>query len=71
MAWAFIQSAIDMADPEYGFATIGGIGSTFVIGIGSLALGLVAMFVWSLSPESKPFFRRETINKDSKILAPE
>ncbi|GAA1885886.1 APC family permease [Paeniglutamicibacter psychrophenolicus] len=71
MAWAFIQSAIDMIDPDYGFSTIGGIGSTFVIGIGSLALGVVAMFLWSLFPESKPYFERETINKDSRILAPE
>ena len=71
MAWAFIQSAFDMADPDYGYATIAGIGSTFVIGFGSLALGLVAMFLWSLFPESKPFFRRETINKDSSVLAPE
>lgn len=71
MAWAFIQSAIDMIDPDYGFSTIGGIGSTFVIGIGSLALGFVAMFIWALFPASKPYFRKETINKDSKILAPE
>ena len=71
MAWAFIQSAIDMIDPDYGFSTIGGIGSTFVIGIGSLALGFVAMFIWALFPESKPYFRKEIINEHSEILAPE
>ncbi|WP_258142411.1 APC family permease [Arthrobacter sp. MYb227] len=71
MAWAFIQSAIDMIDPDYGFSTIGGIGSTFVIGIGSLALGFVAMFIWGMCSASKPYFNKETINKDSKILAPE
>lgn len=71
MAWAFVQSAIDMADPEYGNATIAGVGSTFVIGIGSLVLGIVVMFIWAAFPGSKPYFNKETINKDSKILAPE
>ena len=71
MAWAFIQSAIDMIDPDYGFSTIAGVGSTFVIGMGSLALGVVAMFLWGMFPESKPYFERETINEDSRILAPE
>lgn len=71
MMGAFIQSAIDMIDPEYGYSTIAGIGSTFVIGVGSLVLGIIAMFIWSLFPGSKPYFRKETINKDSKILAPE
>jgi amino acid transporter len=39
MAAAFIKSAIDMVDPDYGFTTFGPISGVFVIGVGMLALG--------------------------------
>ena len=49
---AYVQSAIDIWDVDYGYTVLLGIGGTFVIGIGSLAFGLVLMFVWYLFPRS-------------------
>ena len=43
MAAAFIISAKDMLDPEYGFTAFGPIGGVFVIGVGMLALGVPLM----------------------------
>ena len=68
---AFIFSAIDMFNPDYGYTVIFGIGGVFVVGIGSLALGVVLMIVWSFFPRSKPFFRGETLNETSEVLVPE
>ncbi|WP_424466638.1 APC family permease [Pseudoclavibacter helvolus] len=71
MVWAFIQSAVDMADPEYGYTTFFGVGSAFVIGIGSFVIGFILMFVWAAMPGSKDYFQKRTINRHSAILAPE
>jgi amino acid transporter len=68
---AFIKSAIDMLDPDYGYTVLLGIGGVFVVGVGSLLLGVVLMFVWSFFPGSRPFFRKESINRDSEVLVPE
>ncbi|WP_368496126.1 APC family permease [Herbiconiux sp. A18JL235] len=68
---AFIQSAIDMYDPEYGYTVIFGIGGVFVIGIGSLALGAVLMVIWAFFPRAKAFFRGESLNRDTEVLVPE
>jgi hypothetical protein len=68
---AFIQSAIDMYDPEYGYTVIFGIGGVFVIGVGSLLVGVVLMLVWFFFAQSKPFFRGESLNRDTEVLAPE
>ena len=38
---AFVKSAIDMLDPDYGYTVIFGIGGVFVVGVGSLLLGVV------------------------------
>ena len=38
MAAAYVKSAIDMVNPDYGFTTFGPIGGVFVIGVGMLAL---------------------------------
>lgn len=46
MAAAFIFSAVDMFRPDYGKTQVAGIGGTFIIGIGSLALGVVLMVLW-------------------------
>jgi amino acid transporter len=56
---AFLISAKNYADPEYGNTTIFGIGGVFVVGIGALVLGVVLMFVWyRLAPA---FFNGETL----------
>lgn len=68
---AFIFSAIDMFNPDYGYTVLFGVGGVFVIGIGSLALGVVLMIIWSFFQGSKPFFRGETLNENTEVLVPE
>lgn len=71
LTYAFIQSAIDMYDIEYGYSELLGIGGTFVVGVGALLVGVVLMFVWFLFPRSKRFFRGESLNRDTPVLVPE
>ncbi len=71
LTYAFIQSAIDMYDVDYGYTVLFGIGGTFVVGIGALAVGVLLMFLWFLFPRSKPFFRGESLNRDTPVLVPE
>jgi hypothetical protein len=66
-----VQSAIDMYDPEYGNTVLLGIGGTFVVGIGALALGVVLMVLWFMFPASKPFFRGESLNRETEVLVPD
>jgi hypothetical protein len=71
LTYAFVQSAIDMYDPEYGYTVLFGIGGTFVLGIGSLAIGVVLMLLWYAFPRSRPFFRGESLNRDTEVLVPD
>ncbi|WP_394552901.1 APC family permease [Agromyces sp. MMS24-JH15] len=71
LAGAFVSSAIDMFDPDYGYTVIWGVGGVFVVGIGSLALGVVLMLVWAAFPASRPFFRGESLNRETEVLVPE
>ncbi|BDV30171.1 APC family permease [Microbacterium terricola] len=71
LTYAFVQSAIDMYDVDYGYTVLLGIGGTFVLGIGALALGVVLMLIWFLFPRSKRFFRGESLNRETQILVPE
>jgi O-antigen/teichoic acid export membrane protein len=71
LTYAFVQSAIDMWSVDYGYTVLFGIGGTFVIGIGSLLVGVVLMYVWYLFPRSKPFFRGESLNRDTPVLVPD
>ena len=71
LAAAFVQSAIDMWDVDYGNTVLLGIGGTFVVGIGSLAIGIVLMFIWFLFPRSKRFFRGESLNRDTEVMVPD
>jgi amino acid transporter len=68
---AFVFSAIDMVDPDYGYTVILGVGGVFVVGVGSLALGVLLMVLWYLFPGSKPFFRGESLNRDTEVLVPD
>jgi len=68
---AFIFSAIDMLDPDYGYTVLFGVGGVFVVGIGSLAFGAVLMIVWFFFAGSKPFFRGESLNRDTAVMVPE
>ncbi len=71
LTYAFIQSAIDMYDVDYGYTVLLGIGGTFVMGIGALAFGVVLMLLWFLFPRSKPFFRGESLNRETPVLVPD
>ncbi|MDQ1083412.1 MULTISPECIES: APC family permease [Microbacterium] len=71
LTFAFVQSAVDMYDPEYGYTVLFGIGGTFVMGIGALAVGVVLMLIWFAVPDSKPFFRGESLNRDTEVLVPD
>jgi amino acid transporter len=59
LSWAFFKSAIDLSDPansESGDSWFG-LGPPFVIGIGSLLVGVLLMFLWErTNPE---FFKRK------------
>ena len=55
----FIKACYTYADPEYGYTSIGSIGGVFLIGVGSLLLGVVLMFVYQgIAPA---YFRGETL----------
>ena len=58
---AFLVACKTYADPSYGYTSIGGIGGVFLIGVGSLLLGVVLMLVWqSVAPA---YFRGDTLPK--------
>ena len=48
-----------------------GVGGAFVIGVGSIVLGFILMGLWALRPGSKPYFRGESLNRDTPILVPD
>jgi amino acid transporter len=65
----FFKSAADMLDPDYGYTTLFGVGGVFVMGIGSLLIGVVFMYLWQW--KAPPFFRGETLHHDTPVLVPE
>lgn len=71
LAYAFIQSAIDMIAVDYSYTVLFGIGGAFVIGVGAILLGFVFMGLWWLRPGSRPFFRGESLNRDTEVLVPD
>lgn len=71
LTYTFVQSAIDMFDVDYGYTVLFGIGGTFVLGVGSLALGVVLMVLWFLFPRSKRFFRGESLNRETPVMVPD
>lgn len=67
---AFVVAGYQYADPEFGETSILGIGGVFLLGIGSLVLGLVLMLVWQ--SRHPAYFRGETLPKlaaDELLLA--
>lgn len=71
LGYAFVQSAIDMWSTDYGETVLLGIGGAFVIGVGAILLGFALMGVWWLLPGSRPFFGRESLNRDTPVLVPD
>jgi amino acid transporter len=68
---AFFWASKTYLDPNYGYTSVGGIGGVFLIGVGSLLLGVVLMLVWqAVSPA---YFRGDTLPKRDAtelVLAP-
>jgi amino acid transporter len=58
---AFLIASYQYSKPDYGYTSLGSIGSVFVIGIGSLVLGVVLMFLWQ--SRHPAYFRGETLPK--------
>ena len=66
----FVKLVVDTVDPAYGSGgSIFGLGTVFVLGVGTLALGVVVMFVWQA--RAPAFFRGETLKKDTPALVVE
>jgi hypothetical protein len=66
----FVKLAIDTKDPAYGSGgSIFGLGTVFVLGVGTLALGVVVMLLWQA--RAPAFFRGETLRKDTPALVVE
>ena len=65
---AFVIACVQYADPNYGETTVFGIGGVFVLGMGALLLGLIAMVTWNVIAPA--FFRGETLSKrvDSDLI---
>ena len=58
---AFVIASVQYAQPTYGSTAIGGVGGVFIIGIGTLLLGVALMFVWNIIAPA--FFRGEVLRK--------
>ncbi len=69
LAAVFVKSAWDMLDPDYGYTTLFGIGGVFVMGVGSLLVGVLFMLLWQW--RAPAFFRGETLHHDTPVLVPE
>ena len=66
----FVLASVQFTDPDYGYTTMGDIGGVFVIGIGSLLVGVVLMVIWNFINPS--YFRGETLPKaDASMLMSE
>jgi hypothetical protein len=70
MAWAFIVSAIDMIQPDYGYTAFGPLGGVFVLGVGMLVLGVPLMLA-CFAFGTKRFFRGQTLNADTEVKVPD
>jgi amino acid transporter len=62
---AMVRTGIDLLDPENTETTILGIGGAFVLGVGSMALGVIFMIVWNVMAPA--FFRGETLRRDTVV----
>lgn len=70
LAFAFLASAIQMWSPDYGNGdAYFGVGSVFVIGIGSLGIGVLIMLLWQM--RAPAFFRGQTLKHDTPVLVPD
>lgn len=66
MTWAFLESAIDMIDPDYGFTAFGPLGGVFVLGVGMLVLGIPLMLL-CFAFGTKNFFAGRTLHAGTEV----
>ncbi|MGV9710523.1 APC family permease [Gordonia sp. NPDC003424] len=69
MAWAFIKSAIDMINPDYGSTSVGGIGGVFILGVGMLVLGIPLMLACFV--HRRDFFEGKTLDATTEVKVPD
>ncbi|MGB3370305.1 MAG: APC family permease [Rhodococcus sp. (in: high G+C Gram-positive bacteria)] len=69
MTWAFVQSAVDMIKPDYGFTAYGPIGGVFVLGIGMLVLGIPLMLLCFVG--NRDFFQGKTLTATTEVKVPD
>jgi amino acid transporter len=62
----FVLACIEYADPDYGSTVLFGVGGVVVIGIGTLLLGAVLMFVYNAIAPA--YFRGETLREGTPDL---
>ena len=66
---AMIKVAVDSMDPEYGYTTFFGLGGVFVIGVGSLLLGVVLMVAWNIAAPA--YFKSQPSDMEPRLLVDE
>lgn len=71
MTGVLLYSLWAMLDPEYGATSLLGVSGVFVTAIIALLMGVLAMIAWELNPKAKPYFRRESLNRDTEVKVPE
>jgi amino acid transporter len=69
LLFVFFRSCIDLGRADAGSATLFGIGSPLVIGLGLLGLGVVLMGIWRLAGH-KEFFARRPEAAERETAAP-
>lgn len=69
MTWAFVKSAIDMINPDYGSTSVGGIGGVFILGVGMLVLGVPLMLACCAADSD--FFRGKTLDAHTEVKVPD
>ncbi|MGA8115701.1 MAG: APC family permease [Actinocatenispora sp.] len=62
---AFVKSAIDMYDPDSSYTHPFGIGGQFVVGIGSIVLGLILMIIYNIVRPA--YFRGRTMERGTVV----
>ncbi|TFI41303.1 APC family permease [Rhodococcus sp. 1R11] len=69
MTWAFVQSAVDMIKPDYGYTVYGSVGGVFVLGVGMLVLGIPLMLLCFVG--NKNFFQGRTLTASTEVKVPD
>jgi amino acid transporter len=64
---AMIRTAIDSYDPGFGTTTYFNLGGVFVLGVGSMALGVVLMIIWNVV--APKYFGGSTLREDDGVPA--